>query len=121
MSEVATRGTTNGNARGSAADRRRRRAWMMGCYASNVEGFVRCYRCGALLYNPDDHPDWEGDVLVPIPPTADFPYSSAAYAKPLTVDRIIPGCKGGTYRQNNVRPACMYDNASTGSALGRKS
>lgn len=24
----------------------------------------------------------------------------------LTVDRIVPGCKGGTYARSNIRPAC---------------
>lgn len=37
----------------------------------------------------------------------------------LTVDRIIPGIEGGTYRRDNIRPACGYCNSSTGSALAR--
>lgn len=48
----------------------------------------RCYRCGDLL-------------------TADT----------VTVDRIIPGCKGGTYRRNNIRPACGSCNSETGGSL----
>lgn len=35
----------------------------------------------------------------------------------LTVDRIIPGCNGGTYRRNNIRPACARCNSETGGAL----
>lgn len=99
---TATRGTTNGNARGSAADRRRRRAFLMVCYASDVPGFVRCYRCGTLLFNRDDAPyDF---VLL----------EDGTVAEPLTVDRIIPGCRGGTYRRDNIRPACGGCNSETG-------
>lgn len=25
----------------------------------------------------------------------------------LTVDRIVPGIEGGTYRRDNIRPSCM--------------
>ena len=35
-----------------------------------------------------------------------------AYA--LTIDRIVPGCRGGTYRRNNIRPACAGCNSETG-------
>lgn len=48
----------------------------------------RCYRCAALL-------------------TVDT----------VTSDRIVPGCQGGTYRRNNIRPACGGCNSETGGAL----
>lgn len=48
----------------------------------------RCYRCGALL-------------------TVDT----------VTVDRIRPGCQGGTYRRENIRPACGPCNSETGGRL----
>lgn len=61
-----TRGTTNGNVRGSAQDRARRRAWLVDTYRADVdvqmisgypfsvrlgngEPACRCYRCGELL------------------------------------------------------------------------
>lgn len=69
-----TRGTTNRNLRGSSADRRRRREWLVTTYGKN--GRVRCWRgCGAWL-------------------TVDT----------VTVDRVTPGCKGGTYRRENIMP-----------------
>lgn len=42
--------------------------------------------------------------------------------EPLTVDtvtsdRIVPGVAGGTYRRENIRPACLGCNASTGARL----
>lgn len=48
-----------------------------------------CYRCGVAL-----------DVAT------------------LTVDRVIPGCEGGTYRRTNIRPACKPCQSETGGALG---
>jgi hypothetical protein len=100
------RGTTNGNARGSSEARRRRREWLVYTYRANVDVITtdpvndstlrvisvtpacRCYRCGQLL-------------------TVDT----------VTVDRIIPGCKGGTYRRDNIRPACGRCNSETGGSL----
>lgn len=108
----ARRGTTNRNERGSTTDRRRRREWLVQTYRADVDLWVdesqypagvwwdyhadaqpacRCYRCGVLL-------------------TVDT----------VTVDRIIPGCQGGTYRRSNIRPACGPCNSETGGALPRK-
>lgn len=36
----------------------------------------------------------------------------------LTVDRIVPGVEGGTYRRDNIRPACAGCNSETGGRLG---
>lgn len=99
------RGTSNGNARGSSADRRARRAWIVLSYASDIPGYTRCYRCGRFLFNPDDT-----DV-------ANSQDAEDRGALPLTIDRIIPGVKGGTYRRNNIRPACAGCNSETGGAL----
>ncbi len=84
--------------RGNSRDRQRRRVWLLETYRADVdvdsfqregdarlfgiklgmgEPACRCYRCGVLL------------IL-----------------ETLTVDRIVPGCKGGTYRRNNIRPSC---------------
>ena len=32
------------------------------------------------------------------------------------VDRLVPGCRGGTYRRDNIRPACGPCNMSWGGA-----
>jgi hypothetical protein len=104
---TVTRGTSNGSVRGSSYDRQRRRAWLMVTYASNIPGFVRCYRCGGLLYNPDGgEPDWAQSIIhEPVP---------------LTIDRIVPGIQGGTYRRSNIRPACQPCNSETGATVRRK-
>jgi hypothetical protein len=106
-----TRGTSNGNVRGGSEDRRRRREWLVLTYRADKDVMVllrysdgrrmfwtpvdlgtegaqpacRCYRCGVLLTT-----------------------------ETVTVDRIKPGCQGGTYRRDNIRPACGTCNSSTG-------
>lgn len=35
----------------------------------------------------------------------------------ITVDRIRPGCDGGRYTRDNIRPACAPCNSETGGAL----
>lgn len=109
---VSRRGTTNGNARGGSKDRERRRQWLVDTYRANLDVLVvrlsngteirldtrlgqgepacRCYRCGRLLT-----------------------------IETVTVDRIIPGCQGGTYRRDNIRPACGTCNSSTGATTRR--
>jgi hypothetical protein len=114
------RGTTNRNARGSSEDRRRRREYLVEHYRADVDvihiseaiargladestetdmgyltvspGFgqpaCRCYRCGRLL---------TVDTVSP--------------------DRRIPGCEGGTYARDNIRPACEPCQSHTGGVL----
>ena len=97
--------------RGSNTERARRRAWLVETFRANADVIVipfnppvvtetcvglgvpacRCYRCGKLL-------------------TVDT----------VTVDRIVPGAHGGTYRRNNIRPACGSCNSSTGATVRRK-
>lgn len=85
------RSTSNSNVRGSSHTRRRRREWLL----SPASGFggdgatVRCYRCPTVL-----------DVDT------------------ITVDRIRPGVEGGTYKRDNIRPACGPCNFETGGRLG---
>lgn len=108
----SVRAEASRNERGSAESRRRRREWLLDTYRANVDAFVvdgevrdpaplwlegtweracRCYRCGRLL-----------TLLT------------------LTVDRIVPGCQGGTYRRTNIRPACFDCNRETGNGVRSK-
>lgn len=83
------RGTSNTNARGSSADRRARRAYLLRTYESDAgPGTCRCYRCGVVLRE-----------------------------RTVTVDRIVPGCLGGRYTRENIRPACASCNSETGGGL----
>lgn len=86
---MTRRGTTNRNQRGNTRDRAARKLWLLTAYESDMgPGLCRCYRCGELLT-----------------------------AREVTVDRIIPGARGGTYRRNNIRPACARCNSETGGAV----
>lgn len=94
------RGTSNGNATGSNEDRRRRRQWLVDTFGWRLPdgtGVVCCYRCAVPLLEHDD-------------PTAP--------GQALTVDRIVPGCLGGRYVRENIRPACAPCNTETGGRLG---
>lgn len=85
---LATRGTTNRNARGSVRDRAARRAFLLATFGDGTT--APCYRCALELVDAT-----------------------------ITVDRIVPGRDGGTYRRGNIRPACGPCNSSTGGALAR--
>jgi hypothetical protein len=86
---VTERGTSNTNTRGSAEQRRARRAWLVAEFGSC--GIVTCYRCDVplLAQSPDA----------------------------FEVDRIVPGCRGGTYARGNIRPVCPPCNIETGNAV----
>jgi HNH endonuclease len=110
VARTSGRGTSNGNSNGNSTDRARRKVWLIETYRADCdaqftatslvygvdfgEGIpaCRCYRCGTLLT-----------------------------FETVTVDRIIPGCKGGTYRRENIRPACAKCNSETGGAVRRAS
>ncbi len=32
----------------------------------------------------------------------------------MTIDRIVPGCKGGRYNHANIQPMCLKDNMEKG-------
>lgn len=108
------RGTSNGNSAGSAEDRRRRRVWLLETYRADVDVLpyqdggetrwepvslglgvmaCRCFRCGELL---------------------------TLETLTLTVDRIKPGCQGGTYARNNIRPECSDCASKRGGATRGK-
>ena len=90
-------------------------------FASDVPGLCRCYRCGGLLYNPDDTQPPADPPLIVVQDRRGFEKAIVEdriyVVSMLTIDRIIPGCHGGTYRRNNIRPACGPCNSETGGGL----
>lgn len=94
---VTLRGTSNRNERGSAAQRRARRRRLADRHA--VAGVMTCYRCDVPLLADDV----AAELGVPM-------------AERFEVDRIVPGVRGGTYADGNVRPACGPCNRETGNA-----
>lgn len=84
------RGTSNTNSRGSAAQRRARKAWLLLTFDLDLgPERARCSFCQAEV-------------------TFDT----------ITVDRFpVPGIEGGRYVRGNIRPACGSCNSLDGIAL----
>lgn len=140
---LATRGTTNRNARGSSYNRAARRQWLVDTYRANVDmievtrhyvGHVERftvppyyeppavvaegYRTERLdpYDNGGDQPHIRTDAEI-VPACRCYRCGVLLTVDTVTVDRIIPGAKGGTYRRSNIRPACGPCNSETGGAV----
>lgn len=82
-------GRRGGDARGSAADRLARRLWLLRTFGDGQR--APCAYCKAALT-----------------------------IETITVDRYpIPGCQGGRYTRDNIRPACKLCNSEHGGRLRR--
>lgn len=126
---TATRGTTNGNARGSSYARAARRAYLLATYAANVQVIdAEAWERSRFIHpaDPDSQAHWMADLEA-----LGTPYRLLATCRcyrcgtllhdgTLTVDRIKPGCEGGTYRRDNIRPACGPCNSETGGPLAHR-
>lgn len=87
------RGTTNRNDRGSVHNRRARKAWLLATFGDGVT--AEC----ALHVSPR--------------------CQSTVTFETITVDRYpVPGCEGGRYTRDNIRPACGPCNEYDGGLLG---
>lgn len=115
-----SRGTTNGNVRGNSEDRRRRREWLVETFRADVDLLLT--PLGTVFGSVSigkDHIGWAHDV-VRAAACRCYRCGRLLTVDTVTVDRIIPGCKGGTYRRNNIRPACSGCNSETGGALASR-
>jgi hypothetical protein len=75
--------------RGNNKDRAARKTWLLATYDPELgPNACRCFHCGKRLTRAT-----------------------------VTADRIIPGSQGGTYRRENLRPACMRDNREQGDKM----
>lgn len=111
--KLATRGTTNGNDRGSNEDRRRRREWLVRTYRADMDVMVIELRPGVRVVL-DVLPGTEGAL----PACRCYRCGQLLSVETVTVDRIIPGCQGGTYVRTNIRPSCQPCASHTGGTLG---
>lgn len=117
----------NGNDRGSSKDRHRRKLWLLETYRADVDMLVftdlatgqvvRTMRW--IPYFDLFHP--KGSLAVRRPTCRCYRCGKLLWYETLTIDRIIPGARGGTYRRNNIRPACLGCNSSTGATVRRTS
>lgn len=84
------RGTSNSNSRGSSTDRRRRKTFLLTTFGDGET--APCAFCGNMV---------------------DF--------DTITVDRYpIAGVDGGTYKRNNIRPACGPCNSADGALIAQR-
>ena len=119
---LATRGTSNSNARGSTASRKARREWLVETYRANmdmsvakpgvVERVERLAPTGLRLNLSED--------TIVVPACRCYRCGTLLTVETVTVDRIIPGCQGGTYRRSNIWPACGSCNSETGGKLAHR-
>lgn len=115
-----TRGTSNTNARGSTEDRRRRREWLVETYRADHDARVDVLPDDTLLVMRTDLVSTYSEFATSrrnVPACRCYRCGTLLTVETVTVDRIIPGCRGGTYRRNNIRPACGRCNSETGGAL----
>lgn len=115
----ARRGTSNTNARGNVEDRARRRAWLVETYRADTD-LLRIYWPSTNEWTEQSRlPNVQriADTAEVVPACRCYRCGDLLSVHTVTVDRIIPGCKGGTYRRNNIRPACGGCNSETGGAL----
>lgn len=120
---MTTRGTTNGNDRGSSHTRAARRQWLVKTYRANYDARVHLVESGDLIVvRADCSGTYSDDVEIwdDVPACRCYRCGVLLVADTVTVDRIIPGCRGGTYRRNNIRPACGPCNSETGGGLRKK-
>lgn len=114
----AVRGTSNSNERGSAESRRRRKAWLIETYRANVDALeIRVEIDGREIVYSQEWSHLYGPREACVPACRCYRCGDLLTVNTVTVDRIIPGCMGGTYRRNNIRPACSGCNSETGGAL----
>ena len=129
------RGTSNSNRRGSSYARRRRKEWLLETYPADVaEVQVWWYRGEVVAVTPVDPQtkrttepefiEWGRidpgfDALSRGPACRCYRCGKLLSMETVTVDRIVPECKGGTYRRTNIRPACLKCNSETGGALAK--
>lgn len=107
---MSRRSSSNGNESGSAEDRRRRKLWLLETFRADVDAWVFSFSDGSIsVVEPNT---WPSETLLN-PFVRSLRMACRCYRcgrllifETLTVDRIIPGKKGGTYRRNNIRPAC---------------
>ena len=118
----SVRAEASRNERGSAEDRRRRRAWLVETYAADTAALVIEYPSGlTLTYDVALHSRADAEACgYPTrtePACRCYRCGVLLTVDTVTVDRIIPGCRGGTYRRNNIRPACLDCNREAGACL----
>ena len=116
---TARRGTSNANVRGNTRDRESRRRYLVEVYRSDVDVSIARRTDGSVFDVQPYNPRLDSCGYDRAPACRCYRCGKLLSVETVTVDRIIPGCQGGTYRRDNIRPACGECNSVTGGALRR--
>lgn len=110
--------------RGNNTDRQRRKLWLLETYRADVD--VVTVSCNGVLIAEagpiqlrlvETFPHRYQIVGEPEPACRCYRCGTLLTYETLTVDRIKPGCKGGRYTRNNIRPSCSSCATVTGNEL----
>lgn len=124
---TAKRGTSNSNKRGSSEQRRRRREYLVETYRADVDLITHYLRDpeGSLVQEvqgiapADQWAEYDGDTEIKVEQVCRcYRCGALLTVNTVTVDRIKPGCQGGTYRRENIRPSCPGCMSRTRGKLG---
>lgn len=113
------RGTSNKNVSGNSYARRARKLWILKTFAADVVLVLGEFDSLAAA-RPETREAAErlqrlyGNEMIVMDACRCYRCGTLLSYETLEVDRIIPGCLGGTYRRNNIRPACGDCNKVTG-------
>lgn len=125
---TTTRGTSNADDRGSAEARRQRKRWLFEVWAADVVHLSneQIERLDVIEGGPSAWVQWDAQSSLWILPIDKAPAGVGAALvrcfrcghlltwETVEVDRIKPGCEGGRYTRNNIRPCCPKDNTYLG-------
>jgi 5-methylcytosine-specific restriction endonuclease McrA len=92
--------------RGNVTDRQRRREWLLKTYAADMAIAIPARFKVELIISALKADQYRADGDTVLECCRCYRCGKLLTLETLTVDRIIPGCKGGTYRRNNIRPSC---------------
>lgn len=117
---VERRGTSNTNDRGSAEARRARKNWLLDVFGADVDVVTIpelqdldvAFALDGLTVFETFHIDKASDDSWSLPKGLGRPAcrcfrcGKLVTYETMEVDRIVPGCSGGTYARTNIRPVC---------------
>lgn len=108
--------------RGNTTDRRRRREWLVEAWRANVDAPKP--EMNAPPKTADEAEYWLYVESVPIgwgiPACRCYRCGTLLTVDTVTADRITPGCRGGRYTRDNIRPACFDCNSTEGGGVRRE-
>lgn len=92
--------------RGNTTDRARRKQWLLDTYAADRVLVLEEHVQRPYGVRADSAWMYEGPGVTILPCCRCYRCGKLLTIETVTVDRIVPGHLGGTYRRSNIRPSC---------------